>query len=73
MDAFTICVSSIRGKLGNFFVGSTQLFQQLLNDDQSYTCIEAIGVDELIFYFVPTHYFKLPDRDLRDIILHEIG
>lgn len=57
---------------GNYFVGSTQLLGLLLNEDQSYTCEEAIVVDELIFYFVPTHYFKLSDRKLRDRILSEI-
>lgn len=57
---------------GNYFVGSAQLLTLLLNEDQSYTCEEARGVDELIFYFVPAHYFKLSDRKLRDRILSEI-
>ncbi len=57
---------------GNYYVGSSQLNTLLLNEDQSYTCEEAQGVDELIFYFVPAHYFKLSDRKLRDLILSEI-
>ena len=54
---------------GNYFVGSTQLLSLLSNEDQSYTCEEAVGVDELIFYFVPTHYFKLSDQKLKDRVL----
>lgn len=57
---------------GNYFVGSTQLLNLLLDDDQGYTCAEAIDVDELIFYFAPAHYFKLPDEALRDRILCEM-
>lgn len=57
---------------GRYFVGSAQLLGLLVNEDQSYTCDEAIAVDELIFYFVPAHYFKLSDRKLRDRILGEI-
>jgi len=57
---------------GNYFVGSAQLLRLLLNDNQSYTCDEAESVDELIFYFVPAHYFKLSDENLKDRILSEI-
>lgn len=58
---------------GNYFVGSAQLLGLLLNEDQGYTCEEAIAVDELIFYFVPSHYFKLSDKKLRDVILYEMA
>ncbi|MGQ0540257.1 MAG: hypothetical protein ACT4O9_00230 [Blastocatellia bacterium] len=47
---------------GTYFVGSTQLNNALWDDDKGYTFDEAVSVDELIFYFVPTHYFKFPDR-----------
>lgn len=57
---------------GNYFVGSMHLEYLLINEDQSYTCKEARFVDELIFYFVPAHYFKLSDDELRDRILDEI-
>ena len=57
---------------GNYFVGSMHLEYLLINEDQSYTCNEARSVDELIFYFVPAHYFKLSDAKIRDKILDEI-
>lgn len=57
---------------GNYFVGSTQLNNALWDDDLGHTCDEDIGIDELIFYYVPTQYFKLPDSALRDKILSEI-
>ena len=53
--------------------GQLRGVQRLINEDQSYTCAEARYVDELIFYFVPIHYFKLSDDELRDKILEEIG
>lgn len=58
---------------GNYFVGSVHLEHVLISDDQTYVCDEAQWVDELIFYFVPAHYFKLSDDALRDKILEEIG
>lgn len=57
---------------GNYFVGSTQLNNALWDDDLGYTCDEAMSVDELIFYYVPTHYFKFPDSILKDKILSEL-
>lgn len=57
---------------GNYFVGSAQLLSLLWDDDSGYTSDEAERVDELIFYFIPTHYFKLSDAELRDKILGEI-
>ncbi len=57
---------------GNYFVGSAQLLALLWNDDTGYTSDEARWVDELIFYFIPTHYFKLLDVELRDKILSKI-
>jgi len=53
-------------------VASTQLNDLLFDDQYGYTCDEAIYVDELIFYFIPTHYFRLSDELLRDRILSEI-
>ena len=58
---------------GEYFVGSTQLQSLLWDDDSGYTSDEAERVDELIFYFIPTHYFKLSDAVLRDKILAEIA
>jgi hypothetical protein len=58
---------------GNYYVGSTQLLARLVNDDQSYTCDEAHAVDEMIFYFVPAHYFKFSDSRMRQQILREIS
>ncbi|HMQ05064.1 MAG TPA: hypothetical protein PKD26_14180 [Pyrinomonadaceae bacterium] len=58
---------------GNYFVGSMHLEYLLINEDHSYTSDEARHVDELIFYFIPVHYFKLSDDELRDKILEEIG
>lgn len=57
---------------GNYYVASTLLLGLLLDEDQGYTCEEARYVDELIFYFIPIHYFKLSDDKLRDKILEEI-
>lgn len=57
---------------GIYFVGSAQLLSLLWDDDSGYTSDEAQWVDELIFYFIPTHYFKLSDDELRDRILSEI-
>ena len=53
-------------------VASTQLNDLLFDDQCGYTCEEASFVDDLIFYFIPTHYFKLPDEELRRRILSEI-
>ncbi len=36
------------------------------------TLAEARYVDEEIFYFIPTHYFRLNDTELRDKILDEL-
>lgn len=58
---------------GKYFVASIHLEHLLLDEHWGYTCEEARYVDELIFYFVPAHYFKLSDNDLRDKILEEIG
>jgi hypothetical protein len=58
---------------GKYFVASTQLLNKLWDDESGYTCEEAVGVDELIFYFVPTHYFRFPDSKLKSVILSEIG
>ena len=57
---------------GKYYAASTLLLRLLLHDDCSYTSDEARYVDELIFYFIPTHYFKLLDDNLRDKILSEI-
>lgn len=57
---------------GNYFVASTQLLRLLLNADCSYTSPEARYVDEEIFYFIPTHYFRLNDIELRKKILDEL-
>ncbi|MBX3294884.1 MAG: hypothetical protein KF762_04170 [Acidobacteria bacterium] len=57
---------------GVYFVGSAQLLSLLWDDDSGYTSDDAKWVDELIFYFIPTHYFKLSDVELRDKILDEI-
>lgn len=57
---------------GVITVASTQLNDLLFDDQYGYTCDEAIYVDELIFYFIPTHYFRLSDELLRDRILSEI-
>ncbi len=57
---------------GNYFVASTQLLSLLLDGDCSYTCDEASYVDEEIFYFIPTHYFRLPDDKLKERILSKI-
>lgn len=53
-------------------VASTQLNDLLFDDQYGYTCEEASLVDDLIFYFIPTHYFRLSDELLRDRILSEI-
>lgn len=58
---------------GKHFVASIHLEHLLLDENWGYTCEEARYVDELIFYFVPAHYFRLSDDDLRDKILEEIG
>ena len=57
---------------GNYFVGSIHLNYLLFDEDEGYTCDQAQYVDELIFYFIPIHYFKLSDDELRDKILKEI-
>ena len=57
---------------GIYYVASAQLMWLLLNNDCSYTSDEARHVDELIFYFIPAHYFRLSDDELRDKILDEI-
>ena len=60
------------GEWGVNSVASTQLNDLLFDDQCGYTCEEASFVDDLIFYFIPTHYFRLPDELLRDRILSEI-
>ncbi len=57
---------------GVITVASTQLNDLLFDDQYGYTCEEASLVDDLIFYFIPTHYFRLSDELLRDRILSEI-
>ena len=57
---------------GKYFVVSIQLERLLWNDKSGYTSDDAIAVDEMIFYFIPTHYFKLSDDDLGKKILDEI-
>lgn len=57
---------------GVYFVASSQLMELLRNDESGYTCDEARRVDELIFYYIPTHYFKLSDNDLRQTIFEEL-
>lgn len=57
---------------GLFIVASEQLLELLLNCDYSYTSTEARYVDESIFYFIPVHYFRLSDSDLRDKILSQV-
>lgn len=57
---------------GVYFVASLQLERLLWDEDCGYTCDEAQAVDELIFYFIPNHHFRLSDKDLRDRILMEI-
>ncbi len=58
---------------GVYFVASTQLLNLIHDEESGYICDEAIGVDELIFYFLPTHYFRLSGKDLRDRVLSELG
>lgn len=61
-----------RPEWGRYFVASTQLNQLLYDHNTGYTSDEARSVDELIFYFIPTHYFKLSDFRLRKKIPDEI-
>jgi hypothetical protein len=58
---------------GVYFVASIQLERLLWDNEYGYTSDEAQWVDELIFYFIPAHYFKLYDDELRDKILGELG
>ncbi len=62
----------LRPKWGRYFVASTQLNLLLYDDLYGYTSDEAGWVDELIFYFIPIHYFKLSDFQLRKKILDEL-
>lgn len=62
----------LRQNWGRYFVASTQLNQLLYDDLNGYTSDEAGWVDELIFYFIPIHYFKLSDFQLRYKILDEL-
>jgi len=39
------------------------------DEDRGYPLDEARVVDELIFFFIPAHWFKLSDEELRDMIL----
>lgn len=57
---------------GVYFVASLQLERLLWDEDCGYTSNKAQAVDELIFYFIPTHYFRFSDIDLRERILSEI-
>ncbi len=57
---------------GVYFVASIHLEHLLWDDEHGYTCEQARYVDELIFYFIPAHYFKLDDDALREKILDEI-
>ncbi len=57
---------------GIYYLASMQLEKLLWDTDHGYTSDEAQSVDELICYFIPTHYFKLPDEALRDKILDEV-
>jgi len=54
---------------GQYFVGSTQLEKVLWDDELGYTSPEAESVDEQIFFFIETHWFKLLDNELRDKVL----
>lgn len=58
---------------GRYFVSSIQLEDLLIDEESRYTSVEAREVDEAIFYYVPVHYFKLSDYNLRDTILDEFG
>lgn len=57
---------------GQYFAGSIQLNRALEYTKADNIDDEAGGVDELVFFYVPTHYFKLYDAELRDKILGEI-
>lgn len=68
---YALCLIDFGPEWGSYFVGSAQLHALLWDDNNGYTCDQAKWVDQLIFYFVPTHYFKLSDDALRDKILDE--
>jgi hypothetical protein len=50
---------------GTYYLASMQLEKLLWDTDHGYTSDEAQSVDELIFYFIPIHYFKLSDDELQ--------
>ncbi|MEK7282127.1 MAG: hypothetical protein AAB037_07255 [Chloroflexota bacterium] len=54
---------------GPYWVASSQLGRIVWDDEKGYPSYEAQRVDELIFFFIPAHWFKLPDKELRDMIL----
>lgn len=69
---YTLRLIDFGKEWGDYFVGSMHLQALLFDEEKGYTCQEARHVDEMIFYFIPPHYFKLSDDDLRDKILDEI-
>jgi hypothetical protein len=54
---------------GPYWVASAQLQDMVWDEENGYPSDEARAVDELIFFFIPSHWFKLSDEGLRDMIL----
>jgi len=57
---------------GRCAIASMQLESTLLGEQNRYVSEEARLVDENIFFFIPTHWFKLSDDQLRCRILMEV-
>ena len=57
---------------GSHWVASAHLSALVWNDHNGWPSYEAQRVDELIFFFVPAHWFKLSDNDLCDMILPKL-
>lgn len=54
---------------GPYWIGSSQLSSRVWDDEDGWPTYEAQQVDELIFFYIPTHWFKLSDKKLRAMIL----
>jgi hypothetical protein len=54
---------------GPYWIGSAHLQSLVWNDQYGWPSREAQQLDEQIFFYIPIHWFKLSDDDLRDMIL----
>lgn len=69
---YRLRIVDLGGMFGVCSVASEHLNKLLIDDVGQYTSIEAELVDQRIFFFVPSSYFGLSNRELRAKIISKI-